>query len=317
MALGHEQVGVNKFKQFDCVVDYSDHYYYHQSKPNQKSNSHGTMMINNRNTMKRIMKEWEILEKNLPPSIFIRVYEGRIDLLRAAIIGASKTPYHNGLFFFDLQFPSDYPNNPPKVYYRSFGLRLNPNLYNSGYVCLSLLNTWGGKGTERWCPDKSTILQVLLSLQGLVLNEKPYYNEPGIKPAWSWESYNADVFALSCKTMLYLMKKPARNFECFIAAHFRDHASVILKACVAYRNGRVRIGLFDGDAPVGSKKKKVNVSKKFKDSMNELYPELYKAFNRIGASLKNLPEKLEDDGDGKPANGIIGKLKRFWEAMTA
>ncbi|OVA13956.1 Ubiquitin-conjugating enzyme [Macleaya cordata] len=59
------------------------------------------------------MKEWEILKESLPESIYVRVYEGRIDLLRAVIIGAAGTPYHNGLFFFDFQFPSDYPNKPP------------------------------------------------------------------------------------------------------------------------------------------------------------------------------------------------------------
>ena len=38
-------------------------------------------------------------KKNLPESIFVRVYEKRIDLLRAAIIGAAGKSYHDGLFF--------------------------------------------------------------------------------------------------------------------------------------------------------------------------------------------------------------------------
>lgn len=46
-------------------------------------------------------------------TIFVRVYESRMDLLRAVIIGAEGTPYHDGLFFFDLFFPSSYPNVPP------------------------------------------------------------------------------------------------------------------------------------------------------------------------------------------------------------
>ncbi|XP_071715080.1 putative ubiquitin-conjugating enzyme E2 39 [Rutidosis leptorrhynchoides] len=66
-------------------------------------------------------------------TIFVRVYESRIDILRAAIIGAEGTPYHDGLFFFDVCFPSDYPNSPPLVLYRSGGLRINPNLYGCGY----------------------------------------------------------------------------------------------------------------------------------------------------------------------------------------
>lgn len=43
----------------------------------------------------------------------VRACEDRIDLLRAAIVGPNGTPYHDGLFFFDIQFPSDYPHSPP------------------------------------------------------------------------------------------------------------------------------------------------------------------------------------------------------------
>src|SRR3954469_11737591 len=102
-----------------------------------------------------------------------------MDLLRVVMVGASRTPYHDGLFFFDLQLPPSYPAVPPQVYYHSFGLRLNPNLYESGTVCLSLLNTFGGEGTEVWSPVTSSLLQVVVSIQGLVLNDQPYYNEAG------------------------------------------------------------------------------------------------------------------------------------------
>ena len=36
-----------------------------------------------------------------------------MDLLRAVIVGAEGTPYHDGLFFFDVFFPCGYPNVPP------------------------------------------------------------------------------------------------------------------------------------------------------------------------------------------------------------
>ena len=39
----------------------------------------------------------------------------RMDLMRAIIRGASGTPYHDQLYVFDLQLPSDYPSSPPKV----------------------------------------------------------------------------------------------------------------------------------------------------------------------------------------------------------
>ena len=46
-------------------------------------------------------------------TIYVRVYEARMDLLRAVIIGPSGTPYHDGLFVFDCFFPPKYPNEPP------------------------------------------------------------------------------------------------------------------------------------------------------------------------------------------------------------
>ncbi len=53
-------------------------------------------------------------------------------------------------------------------------VRFNPNLYANGKVCLSLLGTWSGPS---WT-SSSTILQVLLTIQSMILVEEPYYNEP-------------------------------------------------------------------------------------------------------------------------------------------
>lgn len=40
-----------------------------------------------------------------------------MDLMRAVIIGAQGTPYHDGLFFFDIFFPPRYPDLPPVCVY--------------------------------------------------------------------------------------------------------------------------------------------------------------------------------------------------------
>lgn len=50
---------------------------------------------------------------NYADGIHVRVYEERMDLLRACIVGAPGTPYHDNLFFFDIFFPPDYPHEPP------------------------------------------------------------------------------------------------------------------------------------------------------------------------------------------------------------
>lgn len=57
-------------------------------------------------------------------------------------------------------------------------IRFNPNLYDNGMVCLSLLGTWRGEGGETWT-EKSTLLQVFASIQSLIMSEDVYFNEPG------------------------------------------------------------------------------------------------------------------------------------------
>ena len=74
---------------------------------------------------------------------------------------------------------SFYPSKPPAVQLMTTGagsVRFNPNLYDTGKVCLSLLGTWSGPG---WDPKVSTLLQVLVSIQSLILVPDPYFNEPG------------------------------------------------------------------------------------------------------------------------------------------
>ncbi|KAG7360473.1 ubiquitin-conjugating enzyme [Nitzschia inconspicua] len=98
-------------------------------------------------------------------SIFVRANESRLDLVRVLITGPEGTPYANGCFFFDF-FLHDYPNSPPQGKFLTTGgssVRFNPNLYQCGKICLSLLGTWAG---PKWIPNKSTFLQVLISIQG-------------------------------------------------------------------------------------------------------------------------------------------------------
>ncbi|GLT32783.1 hypothetical protein SLA2020_481610 [Shorea laevis] len=310
--------GIDSFPRFDVVSDDSDHHFLTTNK------NAGCFTNASSGVHKKIMHEWRILDKHLPESIFVRVFERRIDLLRAVIIGAAGTPYHDGLFFFDIAFPPDYPSRPPMVHYRSFGYRINPNLYANGKVCLSLINTWVGKKTEKWNPKESTVLQLLLSIQGLVLNEKPYFNEPG-NVAWPgrfWEkksaAYNEDAFLLSCRTMMLLIKRPPKNFEGFVMKYFRDRSNFILSACKAYKNGSAKIGYYNRQCESSP-----CASEKFKKLMKQLYPELVVTFSRTGASLGNFVEQVNvgkktvapaSESQARPKHkvgGVLGKLLKF------
>lgn len=271
-----------EFRHFDSVPLARDHHYINTKTSNNGKNA-------------KIMKEWKILEQNLPDSIYVQVYETRIDLLRAVIVGSAATPYHDCLFFFDIFLPSDYPNQPPHVYYHSHGYRLNPNLYANGRVCLSLINTWTGTKQEKWT-NGSTILQLLVSIQGLVLNSRPYFNEPGFKKAegsklsmWLKASnrYNEDAFTLSCMTLQQIIQRPPQNFESFVIEHCRQRAVLLIEAIDNYEEGNVQVGEL-GMTLSKSSSSAVVVSSRFKTNMQRIRSHLELAF----APYVLIPKKI-------------------------
>uniref|UniRef100_A0A914V5Q6 UBC core domain-containing protein n=1 Tax=Plectus sambesii TaxID=2011161 RepID=A0A914V5Q6_9BILA len=161
----------------------------------------------------------------VPPLVMSRTTGG-------LITGPDKTPYSNGCFLFDICFPSRYPLVPPLVMSRTTGggrVRFNPNLYDNGKVCLSLLGTWGGEQGESWSPGTSTLLQVLVSIQSLILIEDPYYNEPGYESQRGTpegtrrsNSYNQDVRSNCAKwAILEQLKMPPPAFADVVREHYR------------------------------------------------------------------------------------------------
>lgn len=132
-------------------------------------------------TLRRVMKEHKILQSSLPDGVFVRTWESRLDLLRVLIIGPTDTPYEFAPFLIDLQFGPLFPNSPPDTFFHSWtsGLgRINPNLYENGKICLSLLGTWpADERNEGWSSKTSTVLQIIVSIMGLVLVKEPYYSK--------------------------------------------------------------------------------------------------------------------------------------------
>jgi len=130
-------------------------------------------------TINRLLKDVKQIMKNPLNENGIYYIHDDSDMLKgyALIIGPTDTPYFGGNYFFELNYPSDYPHSPPKVKYWTNGnnVRFNPNLYICGKVCISLLNTWRG---DQWtsCQSISTILLTLCTL----LCENPLLNEPGV-----------------------------------------------------------------------------------------------------------------------------------------
>ena len=141
-------------------------------------------------TISRLLKDVKHIFKNPLTENGIYYIHDDCDMLKgyALIIGPSDTPYFGGNYFFEINYPSDYPHTPPKVTYwtNSNNIRFNPNLYVCGKVCVSLLNTWRG---EQWtsCQSISTVLLTLCTL----LCKDPLLNEPGVNKGHNdMDSYN-------------------------------------------------------------------------------------------------------------------------------
>ncbi|KAH9899465.1 ubiquitin conjugating enzyme family protein [Cubamyces lactineus] len=183
-----------------------------------------------------IAKELAVLTTNLPvawnSSIFLRVDESRVDVIKALITGPEGTPYYNGCFLFDVFLGPNYNQSPPSVKYMTTNggkFRFNPNLYADGKVCLSLLGTWSGPG---WIPGKSTLLQVLISIQSMILCDEPYLNEPGWANSGGTPksiAYSANIRRMVVKTaMLGNLKMPPEPWADVIRTHFRLKARSIM-----------------------------------------------------------------------------------------
>ena len=209
----------------------------------------------NQGAIMRILSEISSFKKNLPlnweSSIWVRVPKNNFNLFSFMISGPKDTPYENGLFEFHAYFPKDYPNIVPQVLLNTTGgrsVRFNPNLYNTGKVCLSILGTWSGQAGEQWNSKTSTFLQVLVSIQSLILVEQPYFNEPGYQlkmntPTGEQAStiYSEERMPSTIKFgMTDMIKNPPTGFEEIVHNHFKLKKDEIINSTLLWEQSAIR-----------------------------------------------------------------------------
>lgn len=85
----------------------------------------------------------------------------------------------------------------------------------------------GSAACELWDPSTSTVLQVIVSIQGLVLCEMPYFNEAGyekqlgtVEGAHHARRYNEGALLLSLKAMITTISNQSPPFERLIRMHY-------------------------------------------------------------------------------------------------
>ncbi|KAJ7110312.1 hypothetical protein C8R43DRAFT_1042195 [Mycena crocata] len=234
-------------------LDYSRFNYRHEL---QATESH-TRTPKNR---LHLVKELATMATSLPPGIFVRVDEVRNDVIKIMIAGPDDTPYSGGLFEFDCFMPIAYPATPPLMHLRTTGggsVRFNPNLYNCGKVCLSLLGTWPGRPEEQWSPT-STLLQVLVSIQSMILIDAPYYNEPGHGKANPKSqvsiNYNREISQQTCRWAITEWLKDEHKkgiWKDVIASHFTIRKDKIRQKIIEWAAKNPSIRSYHGAPRLG------------------------------------------------------------------
>ena len=86
-------------------------------------------------------------------------------------------------------------------------------------MCLSLLGTWAGQRGEEWNDSTSSALQMLISIQSLILVTDPYFNEPG----------GLEMAVNQWFSQLVLAAKDVEG--CHFAGAGRDYSAPKLCAC--------------------------------------------------------------------------------------
>ena len=140
-------------------------------------------------TKLRIMQDFVDFNNNKPDGIYLDINKENIFKNYALIVGPNNTPYFGGYYLFEVIFPKNYPNSSPSVKLLTVDgkTRINPNLYECGKVCLSILGTWEGPGWKK----VMNLRTVLLSIQSL-LHEFPIQNEPGYEKTTSDDQMSID-----------------------------------------------------------------------------------------------------------------------------
>ena len=179
---------------------------------------------------KRLIYEIKIYEsqKNFlnKSGIYLDYNSDDMTNMKMLIIGPDNTPYQGGFYFFNITIPTNYPFSPPKFKFLTNcdSIRYHPNFYVDGYVCLSVLNTWG---QNEWSPCQ-TITAIASTIQS-IMNDNPIINEPGYETetgSFAQDYYKIieyyNIYGSIIKQIRFLSLE-LHKFRPIIINHFRNN----------------------------------------------------------------------------------------------
>ncbi|CAG7731793.1 unnamed protein product [Allacma fusca] len=201
--------------QFDILENVPDNHYFKRS---------ATMVDSH--LIRVVRDEFDIIRGNVPDGVYIRVYEDRMDLISALIIGPAKTPFENCPLMFDLKLPKTFPRTSPQVQFISYADEIHPLISDDGNFCQANLQwKYSAEDNEVHQP-KSYILEAVRSIQGLFFTREPFYadairNQESPTPEDQEKSraYNEAVFLQVLDAYYQTALKPHEPWKQLVADH--------------------------------------------------------------------------------------------------
>jgi len=162
--------------------------------------------------MKLLSKQLAELEEEPVEGFCVRADESNIFKWDVWIEGPKDTYYEGGIFKLRLEFPHDFPLNPPTLTFVSEFW--HPNVYKDGKVCISILHSPGPDDmsgedeSERWLPTRS-IATIMLSVISIL--SAPNFSSPANIDASVELRKNPTTYASRVKRLVEksLREKPA------------------------------------------------------------------------------------------------------------
>ncbi|KAJ4833938.1 hypothetical protein Tsubulata_016643 [Turnera subulata] len=131
----------------------------------------------------------------------IKGLETGMDLLRAVIVGADGTPYHNGLCFFDILFPAECPSLSIIIF----------GVFHSTHTCPAV---------EKYALAFLEPELVIRMRIDFLESQLPYFNEPLVAYLINTAmgktqsmNFSENTFFFSLKTMVYTMRRPPKMMK--------------------------------------------------------------------------------------------------------
>lgn len=172
------------------------------------------------NSNKRLLKEIQKLyiqqtqRELLENDYLIHYNEENTNELYAIIKAPVDSVYKHCFVRLNFKIPENYPHSPPEVSFVNYdGVRIHPNMYESGKCCATILNTWGDDVYEKWTSSMG-IETILLTFHSF-LDNHPYMYEPGGRDDETYTIYVKHQRWYSC-LIQYLQNETIDIFNQFI-----------------------------------------------------------------------------------------------------